>query len=368
MRLASFNVENLFDRARVMNMANWKDGAGTLADFAELNGILARPQYGAADKKQIAKLLKSLGLEKSDESQFVILRQNHGRLVKRGRNGLEVVANGRSDWIGWLELQVEAVDETATQNTGCVIGELGADVLGLVEAESRPALLHFAQVLKAAQAAPYEHIMLIDGNDDRGIDVGIMTRQNYPILDMRSHVDDVDPHGRIFSRDCAHYVIALPGSRKLVVLMNHFKSKGYGDQRTSDEKRERQAERVAEIYKGLRRDGIELVAVMGDFNDFPASPPLQPLLAQTDMKDISTHPRFDDGGFPGTFGSCGATNKIDFILLSPDLMQKVQRGGIFRKGLWPGKRPKKWEVYPSITEPIHAASDHAAIWADIDLA
>jgi hypothetical protein len=37
----------------------------------------------------------------------------------------------------------------------------------------------------------------------------------------------------------------------------------------------------------LRAAGENLVAVLGDFNDTPDSPPLQPLLANTDLRDVS---------------------------------------------------------------------------------
>jgi endonuclease/exonuclease/phosphatase family metal-dependent hydrolase len=366
MKLASYNVENLFDRARVMNLGTWDDGADVLTQYAGLNKILGQPVYSAADKKKIVKLMNALGIAKKDDSKFVILRQNHGHLVKRGKNGLEVVANGPADWIGWLDLQVEAVDEVATRNTGRVIADLNADVLGLIEAESRPALLRFATVLKSINGSPYDHTMLVDGNDERGIDVGIMTRKNYPIVDIRSHVDDADTTGKIFSRDCIQYTITTPKGNAFVVLLNHLKSKGFGKPAESNAKRERQAKRVKEIYENVRKQ-TDFVAVIGDFNDFPASPPLKPLLNGTDLKDISTHKEFNNGGFPGTFGSCKAEEKIDYILLSPALMQKVAAGGIYRKGLWPGKRPKKWDVYDSISQPIHAASDHAAIWAEVDL-
>jgi endonuclease/exonuclease/phosphatase family metal-dependent hydrolase len=367
MKLASYNIENLFDRAAAMNMNTWADGADILKNFAELNDILGKTTYSNADKTRIVALMKKLGIEKKDEGKFVILRQNHGHLVKRGKGGLQVVADGRDSWIGWLDLKVEAVNEIATRNTARVIGDLKADVIGLVEAESRPALLRFSALFKAVNVTPYEHIMLIDGNDMRGIDVGIMTRQDFPIVDIHSHVDDRDGTGTIFSRDCAEYTIKTPQGNTLAVLLNHFKSKGFGSPAQSDAKRQRQAERVKEIYDGLRTAGTKLIAVIGDFNDFPGHPPLSPLLDGTDLKDISTHAAFDDGGFPGTFGSCGKNNKIDYILLSPALLQQVTGGGIFRKGLWPGKRPKKWDVYDDITEPIHSASDHAAIWAKLDI-
>jgi len=42
--------------------------------------------------------------------------------------------------------------------------------LGLVEAEDRPSLLRFNRDLLGGL---YRHVMLVDGNDDRGIDVAI---------------------------------------------------------------------------------------------------------------------------------------------------------------------------------------------------
>lgn len=46
---------------------------------------------------------------------------------------------------------------------------------------------------------------------------------------MRSHVDDRVDGELVFSRDCPEYHVALPDGRRLVVLANHFKSKGYGE-------------------------------------------------------------------------------------------------------------------------------------------
>lgn len=72
-----------------------------------------------------------------------------------------------------------------------------------MEAEDRISLEKFSeQVLSSVGYTPYPHVMLIDGNDDRGIDVGIMMKSGYTIESMRSHVDDFDDEGRVFSRDC----------------------------------------------------------------------------------------------------------------------------------------------------------------------
>jgi hypothetical protein len=57
---------------------------------------------------------------------------------------------------------------------------VAADIQAVVEAEDRPSLDRFNTDLLADQ---YGHVMLIDGNDTRGIDVGILTS---PQVDIRS--------------------------------------------------------------------------------------------------------------------------------------------------------------------------------------
>jgi endonuclease/exonuclease/phosphatase family metal-dependent hydrolase len=369
MKLASYNVENLFLRARAMNGETRAEGADALAKHAELNAILSKKEYEETDKTRIKSLMKALGIDKSDDGgEFVILRQNRGHLVKRSRGKLEVVANGRGDWIGSVDLKMEAVNEVATRMTAKVIHEVGADVIGVVEAESRPSLVRFQDdVMALAHSTSYEHIMLIDGNDERGIDVAIMTRTGFAIESICSHVDDEENGKRIFSRDCAEYHIKTPSGEQLIILVNHFKSKGFGSQADSNRKRELQARRVKAIYEKLRGAGAKHVAVIGDFNDTPDSDPLAPLVKNTDLKDITEHANFNNNGRPGTFGNGTPSNKIDYILLSPALFQKVTGGEIFRMGVWGGKNGTLFPHFPEITKLAEAASDHAAITAEFDL-
>ena len=369
MRLASYNVENLFLRARAMNGETRADGADALAAHAEINGLLSKLDYSMADKTRIVQLMKNLGIDKKDDGgKFAILRQDRGNLMKRSKGKIEIVAAGRGDWIGSVDLKMEPVNEVATRMTAKVIHEIGADVIGLVEAESRPSLVSFNKdVMALTTGFSYDHIMLIDGNDSRGIDVAIMMRNGFVIESMRSHVDDAQDGTRIFSRDCAEYHIRTPGNDELVVLVNHFKSKGFGSQATSNRRRATQAGRVKSIYQDLRQAGTENIAVIGDFNDTPDSAPLAPLIKDTDLKDITEHQDFNENGRPGTFANGTKSNKIDFILLSPGLFQKARGGQIFRMGVWGGTNGTLFPHFPEITKSAEAASDHAAIFADIDL-
>lgn len=370
MRLAVYNVENLFDRAKAMNLDTWEQGRPTLEKFAALNALLGEITYTPAAKRKMVKLMTELGLEKSDTAEFVILRRNRGRLLTRPKTGgIEITADGRADWVGSLELRNEPINDHSMRNTARVIRDLKADILGVVEAENRPALAAFnSEIVPAIGGKPFHHVMLIDGNDERGIDVGIMTRKGFPIAPMCSHVDDRLNDGKtVFSRDCPEYYVTTPSGNRVIVLVNHFKSKGYGGKEASDARRHAQAQRVKSIYEGLVNGGDPFVAVIGDLNDTPDSGPMRPLVQNTDLTDVFKLAAFDEGGHPGTYGLCNAANKIDYILLSPKLKARVTGGGVFRKGMWPGSRPKRWDVYDEVTQPHEAASDHAALWVDLDI-
>ena len=185
MRLASFNVENLFERAKVLNNATWEEGRPQLAAFERFNRTAQRRYYRKVDKRQMLADLETLRVltrassggrlirQPNLAAQLAILRENRGDfLVERRRTGVEIVATGRADWIGWLELVVEPVDEVAIRMTAKVIQDLAAGVLAVVEAENRPSLLRFNDSMLANR---YRHVMLVDGNDQRGIDVGLLT-------------------------------------------------------------------------------------------------------------------------------------------------------------------------------------------------
>jgi hypothetical protein len=70
--------------------------------------------------------------------------------------------------------------------------------------------------------------MLIDGNDERGIDVAVMTRAGFSIDSICSNVDRTDEVGTVFSRDCPQYEVRTPSGAVVHVLVNHFKSQSGG--------------------------------------------------------------------------------------------------------------------------------------------
>jgi hypothetical protein len=276
--VATFNVENLFERPRAMNLPTWNEGQPALNAAGELNALFNKRVYTAVHQRRMLHLLRKFGLlAVRPNSTFLSLRTVRGALIARERGKPpRIVATGRDSWAGWVELKREQIADAAIANTARVIAEVNPDVLVLVELESRPALQHFHdKVLHAQLTKPFPYNMVIDGNDERGIDVGILSR--YPIQRMRSHIADRASRSApspTFSRDCPEYYLELPSGRELLILANHFASKGSDP---AGKRRRQQASQVRKIYQSLRKH-FPLALVAGDLNDHPRSGALDALL------------------------------------------------------------------------------------------
>lgn len=358
-RIASYNVENLFARPRAFDPTDWAAGRPAVEAHAEFNALIANPVYSNVEKGRMRELLLILDIyavkqhgairrKQTSSPRWAWLRKNRGGFDRQPEDptqSIEITATGREDWIGWVELAVEATDELATRLTARVIADVNAHIIGVVEAEDRPSLMRFNRDLLGL----YRNVMVVDCNDERGIDVGLMTKTGFDILDIRSHVYDEDDTGFVFSRDCADYEVQIPGGATLHVLVNHFKSQSGG----GGPKRARQAARLRQIVDELVAAG-ERAVVIGDFNEgqtdehTPAAnfAPLfdtqGPLVACYDLPGFNTGPRL------GTFDSCGIGDRLDYIFVSRDLVPAVKGGGLVRDGLWgqPQDPPNRMEHVP----------------------
>jgi hypothetical protein len=130
-RVASFNVENLFARPRAFNAASSQVGDRVVADHQEFNTLISKPGYTPADRQRMRELLLAADVYHVNEHgairrrstttpRWAWLRKNRGSFDRQPADptrDVQIEATGRADWIGWLELATEAVDETGTRMT-----------------------------------------------------------------------------------------------------------------------------------------------------------------------------------------------------------------------------------------------------------
>src|SRR5262245_52862275 len=214
-RLASFNCENLFRRPRIFSTSE-KKSQQLMAKVAQLETELRRPVFDHALIKQ---------LEKDLEGYITIndVREKH------------TTAEGAGQWLGWIEFKKEPINGGAIHNTARVIFDLDADVVCLMEIEDRLGLQRFhddelvAQFLAPKHRSGYEYVLLIDGNDERGIDVAVMSRR--PVQWLRSHINERTDYTNLagqttrvpqFSRDCLEVHIGVPNGQAPHLLATHL--------------------------------------------------------------------------------------------------------------------------------------------------
>ncbi|HKA58314.1 MAG TPA: endonuclease/exonuclease/phosphatase family protein [Gemmatimonadales bacterium] len=365
MRIATYNAENLFSRPKVMLYTSWEDGRQALEDFAEMSSLIERETYDAATKSRLLTLVKRhVKGPAPPGGRRITLNEVREKLVTGSGQNMRIKPNGRGDWVGWFELVRDDIKGVEVVNTGRVIDAVRPDVLCMVEVEDRPSLVRFnEQVLQHEFQFVFNHQILVDGNDERGIDISLMSQR--PILGVRSYTDVPRPgtHEPVFSRDCPEYQVDLPNGELLIVLGNHFKSQGYGNEAANDAKRRDQAAAVAQIYqRALQRTNLVIVA--GDLNAGPDHASLAPLIQGTDLRDVMTHPTYQ--GLPGTYGTGtnASRQKLDYILLSPALWALVQNVNVERRGVY---APATFPHFPEVTSKTTQASDHACLWVDLNL-
>lgn len=358
-RVASFNAENLFSRAKVLNLPDDAEISAELAKIRELDVLLRKSEYAAADKAEIIRLYGEL-------REFIEIRENRGRLFSSRQfspQTTRVVADGAGEWDGEIEFKRASFSEITRENTARVLREVKPNVVCLVEVEHRESLLAFNRALLGSRKLKYG--MSIDGNDDRGIDVGVLT--NFPIVNLKTHVYDGTATSPTFSRDCLEVSMLISDGRLLHLLCNHFKSKSGGDAAT-DPKRKKQAERVKEILSGYDLT-TDLVIVAGDLNDFPHRPPLQPLLTLPHLHDVLVLQFPADVSARWTHTFDGDLNQLDYLLISEPLRQGFVKAGVERRGIFnlSALTGGAQTSFPTVTSEANSASDHGAVWAEISV-
>ena len=320
--IASFNLNNLFSRF------NW---SGTVDPAEEGVTYLRRAADGTTTE---------LG-----EVAFVVRRDASDR---------------RRTFMGKL---VNEKDPAMTARVAARVIELDADVLLVQEVEDQTALEDFN---RNSLDDMYDQIVVLEGNDLRLIDVGIMVRRPLGLgaVTTWKHARHPDrPGDPVFSRDLLQAeLLDASGGRVLTVFNTHFKSH-FIDAFNREEGRpktaaEIEAERIAANL--LRRQQAEVAAEIiasrfdepvllgGDMNDPPTSDDFHawPALGLVDVLATATETRLPPASAnpedaPGTalwshrFPVARAPDHyelFDHLWASPALASQLSTPTIHRRG------------------------------------
>ncbi len=375
MKIAAYNIQNLFFRHKSlkhltpsMNFINW---------LKEMDELMNKSSKSRCDQDRLRELSFLVGFENIVREGYAVMRRRGGNFFIRGvRFSKEMHAGPSNKWNGWIEIENHPIPSIKTENKARVIAALNPDVLVLQEVEGNEALRQFnTTILPQFHCRPYKNQLLIPGNEERGQELGLLARSGFFIGNVRSHhtARDADHH-LLFERNVLEYEILAPSGEKITIISAHFTDAG-PNKEILDQKRERQSLYVALIYKELLFSDQQNVIICGTLNAVSYCYSLSALLRETDLKEISRHSKFNvvvDQGRDAGYHSLGAYGKginlkqRDYMLVSPALFKRIKAAGLNRKGVWP-QRKSQWPVYPQVRSSNDAASEHPALWVDLDI-
>lgn len=256
----------------------------------------------------------------------------------------------------------QAKPEKELQALSVSMHDINADVLGFQEVESKATLTQFRD--RFLQDMGYKEVVLLEGNDDRGIDVALFSR--YPVTNVKSHKDvrfEVPGQGmQGFQRDLLQVRIQGPNNYAFTVFVAHFKSHHGGA--ASDVIRRAETEAANRIIREFQQaNPRENVIMMGDFNDSPDKAPLQPLLSPQSglgFRDVI----FDElgaGETVFTYHPKQYRSRIDYLLLNQNMIREYMPKSVtLHKPYKEGEAWKKLYFYD--------ASDHIPVTIDLNIA
>jgi endonuclease/exonuclease/phosphatase family metal-dependent hydrolase len=205
------------------------------------------------------------------------------------------------------------------------IESLNADVIAMVEVENRDYLQRFVDVFLPELG--YNHVVLFEGNDMRGIDVALVSR--VPIGPVRSHrhLRFTGPDGvvRWFQRDLLAVTVEPEGGQPVEIWVVHLKSKR-GDDPTSEPIRLAEAAQIRRLLDEQFADDAEArIIVTGDFNDTIESPSIETIIGDGPTALWSAHADLANPDVV-TYNEEPYRSMIDFMLCTPAMQQRYMKG------------------------------------------
>ncbi|SDD91090.1 Endonuclease/Exonuclease/phosphatase family protein [Pricia antarctica] len=373
MKIATFNIQNLFHRDRSLIA---KPYGKCVTDWVnELDELMLGNNRVSNNTERIQELAFLLGFDKTFDVPYAVMRKRAGFLFLKGMDYSKELKSGElTDWNGWIALQTIPLDPMAVNNKAKVVAEVNPDIILLQEIEDRASLEEFnAQLLPESDGEPFQEVVVFQGSDKRGQEMGILLKNGYRVKSVRTRCFDLgdNPNPK---KEFFQYEIDTPSLQTIWLLAAHLQEETK-DKELSDALRKKEAQQIADVYNELWEKGERNIIVTGTLNAVSYCDSLSPLFRDTKMKDVTRHRSFkadNDEGRDAAYFRLGAyrlgvnIRQKDYLLLSPNLFSKVANSGLNRKAVWPDKKPM-WSIYSSIHDKKQAASEHPAIWAKIDI-
>jgi endonuclease/exonuclease/phosphatase family metal-dependent hydrolase len=212
------------------------------------------------------------------------------------------------------------------ERLAATIRRMDADVLALQEVENRGYLQRFVDVL--IPDLGYDHVVLYEGNNYRGIDVAVLSRLPVGPVTSYRHLQFPDGKGGTmsFQRDLLQVRIEPPQAKPFDVFVIHLKSKRGGDTPESLAIRMGEAKQIRDVFDGLLAgDPMARFLLCGDYNDTLDSEPVKTILGAGSGQLTSFA-----GDLPEdqrvTYNREPHRSMIDFILASPGMARGYQAG------------------------------------------
>ncbi|MCP4591311.1 MAG: endonuclease/exonuclease/phosphatase family protein [bacterium] len=201
---------------------------------------------------------------------------------------------------------------------------LNADVVALQEVENRGILEQFNRTLLAGLG--YEHVVLFEGNDKRGIDVAVLSRLPVGAVTSYRHIGYQNPDGQParFRRDLLRVRILPPDAQSFDIFVMHLKSKRGGDAATNVRVGEAAAAREV-LDDVLRADPDACFVFCGDLNDTFDSSAVRTLVGSGPTVLKAFFDELSEDQHP-TYNREPYRSMIDFILCSPAMARRHVTG------------------------------------------
>ena len=161
MKLATFNIQNLFHRDRSLIE---KPFSKCVTDWvSELDSLIRKKDYRQSETTRMRELSFLLGFDKSYQTPYAVMRRKSGFLFLKGMNySKELQSCELTDWNGWIALQTVPINAFAIKNKARVISEVNPDILLLQEIEDRASLSEFnTELLPEHNCDPFEQLFVI---------------------------------------------------------------------------------------------------------------------------------------------------------------------------------------------------------------